>query len=170
MRKVKIVKLIVRLYFLGALIASAAHIITSANKLGLTGIQAYSTPALIDGIAVIGLVMRSAQFSVRTRKIGFRVQMIAGLLSLTANVFAGDNAGERIYGVMIVALFIFSEWLSDQIESAEVDRARELAEKRAASQDKARATREANKAAEQRIVKTSKRRMSKQLAAITTTA
>jgi len=70
---------------------------------------------------------------------------------------------------MIVALFIFSEWLSDQIESAEVDRARELAEKRAASQAKARATREANKAAEQRIVKTSKRRMNKQLAAITAT-
>lgn len=167
MRKVQIVKLIVRLYFIGALIASATHIIGSAGKLGLHGVEAWTTPALIDGIAIIGLVMRSEQFSARTRKIGFRVQMIAGLLSLAANIYAGDTLGERIYGVMIVALFIFSEWLSDQIESAEIDRAREAAAKKATAQAKAKATREANKAAEQRIVKTSKRRMNKELAALT---
>uniref|UniRef100_UPI003F493B2B hypothetical protein n=1 Tax=Actinoplanes sp. CA-084688 TaxID=3239901 RepID=UPI003F493B2B len=61
--------------------------------------------------------MRSEAFSSSTRSLGFRVQITAGALSLACNVFAGNTLGERIYGVLIVALFVLSEWLSDRIES-----------------------------------------------------
>jgi len=132
-----IVKLIVRAYFLYALYASAGHIIHTANKLGLYGRDAYAWPALIDGIAVIGMVMRSERWSTRTRRIGLRVQCCAGLLSLAANVYAGNTIGQRINGVMIVALFVVSEWLVDNMETraaelARIQAAEDAAEARAA--------------------------------------
>lgn len=164
------IKIIVRLYFLGALAVSFCHIIESSHKVGLTGWQAITTPFAIDGIAVIGMVMRSESFSKATRKLGFRVQVTAGLLSLVCNVFAGSTAGERIYGVMIVALFVFSEWLSDRLESAAVDVEREKAERKAAAVAKAAATRAANTAAAERLVKSSKRKMTRELNKITATA
>jgi hypothetical protein len=110
-----IVKAIVKLYFIGALAVSFNHIVTAAHKLQLLGWQAWTTPFAIDGIAVIGMVMRSEKWSTETNRIGFRVQMGAGALSLACNVFAGNTLGERIYGVLVVALFIFSEWLSDRL-------------------------------------------------------
>jgi hypothetical protein len=166
--KYAIVKTIVKLYFLGALAVSFTHIIEASHKLQLAGWQAYTTPFAIDGIAVIGMVMRSEAFSRSTRRLGFRVQITAGLLSLACNVFAGDTIGERVYGAMIVGLFVFSEWLSDRMESREADEAREQAEKRAAAAAKAKATRAANKEAAERLVKSSKRRMNRELAKLTT--
>jgi hypothetical protein len=116
-----IVKAIVKLYFLGALAASFLHIMAAWSKLGLHGWQDVTTPFAIDGVAVIGMVMRSEKWSQATNKIGFRVQFGAGMLSLACNVFAGSNAGERVYGVLIVALFIFSEWLSDHMETRKAE-------------------------------------------------
>lgn len=165
--KYAIVKAIVKLYFLGALAISFTHIIEASHKLQLTGWQAFTTPFAIDGIAVIGMVMRSEAFSAATRKLGFRVQITAGLLSLACNVYAGDTVGERVYGAMIVGLFIFSEWLSDRMESREVDEARAQAVKRAAAVEKAKATRAANKQAAERLVKNGKRRMNRELATLT---
>ena len=162
-----LVKLIVKLYFVGALAVSFTHVIEAAHKLELTGWQAWTTPFAIDGIAVIGMVMRGAAFSRDTRKLGFRVQVTAGLLSLACNVYAGDTVGERVYGVLIVALFVFSEWLSDRIEGREVDEARELTAKRVAAAAKGRATRAANKAAADRLVKSGRRRMDRELAKMT---
>jgi len=121
-------------------------------------------PAAIDGIAVIGMVMRGAAFSRDTRRLGFRVQVAAGVLSLACNAFAGSTVGERVYGVLIVALFVFSEWLSDRIEGREVDEQREQAVKRAAAVAKGKATRAANKAATEQLVKSGKRRMGRELA------
>lgn len=113
-----IVKVIVRMYFIGALIVSATHIIGASHKLDLFGWQALTSPFAVDGIAVIGLMMRGEKWSTDTRRLGLRVQMTAGLISLAANVFAGNTIGERIYGVIIVVLFIFSEWLSDRMVTA----------------------------------------------------
>ncbi|GGL18166.1 hypothetical protein GCM10012284_60950 [Mangrovihabitans endophyticus] len=113
------------------------------------------------------MVMRGAAFSRATRQLGFRVQVAAGLLSLACNVFAGDTVGERVYGVLIVALFVFSEWLSDRMEGREVDVERERAAKRAAAAEKGRATRAANKQAAERLVKSGRRRMDRELAKLT---
>jgi len=128
MNKVKIVKGIVKLYFVGALAGSFIHIVSAAHYLGGEGIEAFSVPFMIDGIAIIGMVMRGTEFSKRTNKIGFIVQCIMGAFSLTMNVLAGvfaRNAFAIMFGVAIVALFVFAEWLSDQIESNELDAIRE---------------------------------------------
>lgn len=119
MNKVTVVRIIVRAYFVGALVMSFMHIVEASHLLGQSGWKSYAWPFMIDGIAVIGMVMRSESFSTRCRKIGFRTQLVAGLLSLVANVFAGQTLGDRIQGFAIVVLFVFSEWLSDQIESHE---------------------------------------------------
>ncbi len=119
--KVTAIRAIVKLYFVGAIVGSFIHIVTAAMKLGGHGIEAYSVPFMIDGIAIIGMVMRSQDFSKRTNRIGFKVQCGMGLLSLIMNVLAAHNLFGVLYGVAIVALFVFSEWLSDQIDPASVD-------------------------------------------------
>lgn len=147
--KVTVVRAITRLYFIAALTLSFMHLVHAGHKGGLTW-ESWTVPFMIDGIAVIGLVMRSHDFASRTRKIGFRVQCTAGVLSLAGNVYAAHNAGTAVFGVATVALFVFSEWLSDQIVSAEVETAAlaaaELAAKKAEAIRKGRATR-ARKAA-----------------------
>lgn len=152
MTKQSLITAIVKIYFLAAIAGSFSHIITAAGKIGLTGWEMWSTPFMIDGIAIIGLVMRSESFALHTRKIGFRTQVTAGIMSLIANVYAASNAGGMIYGVSIVVLFVAAEWLSGQIESAQADADRaaaeaaaqaqaELATKRSAAAAKAAATR-----------------------------
>lgn len=144
MNKVKIVATIVKLYFVGALAGSFVHIIAASEKLGLSGWEAWSTPFMIDGLVLIGMVMRSDDFSAQTRKLGFRVQMLMGAFSLAANVYAAKNIGGVIYGIMIVALYIAAEWITDRIESAQVDRDREAAIKRSEASRKAAQTRKRN--------------------------
>lgn len=138
MNKVKLVKGITKAYFGGALIGSAAHIITASHKLGGEGIEAMVTPLMIDGVAIIGMVMRSEEFSKRTNKIGFVVQCIMGAFSLAMNVLAAHNLFGVLFGIAIVGLFIFCEWLGDQIEGREVDfreeRERQAEEARQAAQ------------------------------------
>lgn len=144
MNKVKIVQAIVKLYFVGALAGSFVHIISAAEKLGLSGWESWSTPFMIDGLALIGMVLRSEDFSTATRKLGFRVQLIMGAFSLVANVYAAKSIGGVIYGIMIVALYIAAEWITDRIESAQVDRDREAAIKRSEAAQKAAETRKRN--------------------------
>lgn len=126
MNKVGIVKGIVKGYFGAALLGSAVHIVTAAEKLGGQGVEAYATPLMIDGVAVIGMIMRSEDFSKRTNKIGFIVQCIMGTLSLAMNVYAAHNLFGVLFGVAIVGIFIFTEWLSDQIEGREADEAAQV--------------------------------------------
>lgn len=121
MNKVKLVKGITKGYFVAALAGSATHIIASSHKLGGTGYEAMVTPLMIDGVAVIGMVMRSDEFSKRTNKIGFIVQAIMGTFSLAMNVYAAHNLFGVLFGIAIVGLFVFAEWLGDQIEAREVD-------------------------------------------------
>lgn len=120
-KKVKTVKLITKGYFAGALTGSFIHIVTAAEKLGGHGVEAYATPFMIDGLAVIGMIMRSDDFSKRTNKIGFRLQCVMGSLSLAMNVYAAHSLFGVLFGIAIVGLFILAEWLSDQIEGRWVD-------------------------------------------------
>lgn len=153
MNKVKIVQTIVKLYFVGALAGSFVHIIAAGEKLGLSGWESWSTPFMIDGLALIGMVMRSADFSASTRKLGFQVQMVMGAFSLVANVYAAKNIGGVIYGVMIVALYIASEAIAERMESSQVDRDREAKLKRQEAAQKAANTRKANATRKAREVK-----------------
>ncbi len=153
MSKVKVIKAIAKAYFFGAIAISAVHLIAAAKKGGLTGYEMYTVPFLIDGIAITGLIMRGSEFSKATRKIGFRVQIGAGALSLLGNVFAAHNLGGAVYGVAIVLLFLLAEWLSDNIESAEVDTMAEAQSKRQAASAKAAATRKRNARQATKVVK-----------------
>ncbi len=107
--------------------------------------------------------MRSEAFSNDTRKMGFRLQLGAGALSLACNIFAGATLGERAYGVLVVSLFILAEIVSGRIQGRQVDEAVEAAAKRAAAAAKGSATRKANAAAKERLVKTGQRKMRKEL-------
>lgn len=150
---VKIVRAIVKIYFLAALAGSFSHIIEAAFKIGLTGWEAWSTPFMIDGIAIIGMIMRTDAFSIATRKTGFRVQCVMGIVSLVANVYAAANLGGVIYGIAIVTLFLAAEWLAERLESAEADKVRAAQEKRSQAAQKAAATRKRNATKRKREVK-----------------
>lgn len=146
MTKTTITKAIVKGYFVAALAASFTHLIAAAHKGGLEGWEAWSVPFMIDGIAILGLIMRGTEFDTRTRKIGFRVQCGAGFLSLLGNVFAAHNIGGAVYGVGVVALFILAEWLSDNMGTAKDEAKRNAVAK-------AQATRKRNARAANRVVK-----------------
>lgn len=157
MNKVTVIKVIAKLYFLAALAGSFTHLIHAAHKGGLEGWEATSVPFMIDGLALTGLIMRSDEFSTRTRRIGFKVFSITGTLSLAGNIYAAHNIGGAVYGAAIVALFIGMEWLSDNIESAQAEAlnaaATEAEAKKAAAIAKGQATRRANKAQAEKVIK-----------------
>lgn len=88
---------------------SASHIVESAHKLGLRDWQAFTAPALIDLVAIMGKISMAACFTPEFRRSGFRLLMTGGTLSLACNVYAGDNLGERAFGVLVVGAFMLLE-------------------------------------------------------------
>lgn len=121
MNKVSMMKGISKLYFAGALTGSFIHIVTSAEKMGGEGAEAYAAPFMIDGLAVMGMTMRSDDYSKRTNKIGFRIQCVTGAMSLGMNVYAAKSLYGVLFGIALVGCFILAEWLNDNIEGREVD-------------------------------------------------
>jgi len=117
MRKVTAVKAIVKLYFVTALSFSFTHFIHAAEKVGLHGLGAWSMPFAVDGLAVVGMVMRSKDFDDNTNKIGLWLQMVCGSLSLAVNIFAGNTVGESIQGATWVALYVLMESVAGKIKS-----------------------------------------------------
>lgn len=146
-----LVKTIIVAFMLGAAGVSFLHIVHTAEMLGL-GIEKWTVPFIIDGLAVLGLVGRSGKFAEATQRAGLKLMAGAGALSLAANVAAGANAGQRIYGALIVAAFITAEWyggkLSPAPAAAPAERivSEEQAGRRSEAAKKAAATRAANKA------------------------
>lgn len=157
---------IVRLYMLGALAISFSHIITAAHLLQLDGWQAWTTPAFVDGFAVLGMIGRSQRFAPATRRSGFRLQLAAGALSFSANVFAGHTVGERAYGALVVVGFVVSEWYGAKLAPAAPvmpAAAEVLAEKRSAAARKGAATRKANAEAAAKLAKAGSRKLHREI-------
>lgn len=132
-----LVATIVRLFMAGAAAVSFSHIIATSHSLGL-GWEAWTVPFLIDGLAVLGMIGRSIKFANATQRAGLRLMIGAGLLSLACNVYAGHNLGQRLYGVLIVAGFVVSEWYAAKLRPATtttpaVDNKRSEAAKKAAA-------------------------------------
>lgn len=113
MSKTFIIWLIVKAYFIAALAGSFTHIIVAAEFLGLHGWEAAIVPFLIDGMFLIAMVLRSETYSARTRRIGLRVQVAMGSLSLAANITATRSFGGTLLAILLVGGMIFSEWLAD---------------------------------------------------------
>lgn len=132
-------------------VISFMHIVHTSAMLGLTW-ERWTVPFLIDGFAALGLIGRSARFASSTRRAGTAITIGSGLLSLACNVAAGATVGGRIYGVLIVAVFITAEWYGTKLvpatvtiePTAEETAAAELTAKRSAAAVKAAATRKAN--------------------------
>ncbi len=139
---------IVYAFMLGAAAISFSHIVDVSHTLGL-GWEAWTVPFFVDGIAVLGKIGRSGKFAARTQRAGLALMAGAGALSLTCNVMAGDNLGQQLYGGLVVAGFITTEWYAAKLEAAPpatpvVDDA--VKAKRSEAARKAAVTRKANKA------------------------
>lgn len=159
---------IVRMFMLGTAGVSFSHIIATSHALGLSW-EAWTVPFLVDGLAVLGMIGRSHRFAAATQRAGLRLMAGAGLLSLACNVYAGHNLGQRLYGVLIVAGFVVSEWYACKLrpapvatdELAEAKRAvrSEAARKGAETKARRRAEREAAERAETRRIRKAAREM-----------
>lgn len=146
------VKTIVTLFMLGAAVVSFMHIVHTAAMLGL-GLERWTVPFIVDGLAVLGLIGRSNRFAEKTQRAGLKLTIGAGALSLAANVAAGENVGQRFYGALIVAAFVTAEWYGAKLSPAPapapveqvVDEAKRAVRSEAAK--RAAVTRAGNKAA-----------------------
>jgi len=96
------------LYMPATLFLSFSHIVELGHMTGLTGRQAFIAPFLIDGFALIGMVLRTFADEA-TRRFGLKMQITAMAASFAANIAAGNNAGERAFGAAVVIAFIVAE-------------------------------------------------------------
>jgi len=112
-----VVKLLVYLQAMGAASISFLHIVEVGQRYGLTW-EAWIAPFLIDGFAILGTIGRSTSFAESTRRTGFKLMLGAGLVSLVCNVLAGQNIGQRVFGVLVVAGFVTAEWYAAKLHRA----------------------------------------------------
>lgn len=144
---VRTVKLITRAYFLGCLAMSASHAVEAAHMAGLTGYEAYAVPVLVDGVAALGMTLRSETFSTRTQRDGLRVQAAMTAVSMIINVYAATSWGGVVLGMALPGLYMAAEWLSGRVESATTEQAARAAQRRSEAARRAAATRRAQKEA-----------------------
>lgn len=129
---------------------SFTHIVEAAHKLGLHDWQAFTAPALIDFVAVVGKLSMHASFTRAFQRSGFRLLMTGGTLSLACNVYAGDNLGEKAFGILVVGAFMLLEHHATKAGKTAIAPPpvptvdEELKAKRSASAKKGAATRKAN--------------------------
>ena len=141
-----IVKFVVLAFMAGAAGISFGHIVDVSITLGLTW-ESYTVPAFVDGLAILGLIGRTSKFDRSTNRAGWVLILTAGTVSLGANILAGDNLGQQLYGGLIVVGFGLAEWYSTKLKAApappaEVDE--ETKAKRSAAARKGAVTRRAN--------------------------
>ncbi len=110
-------KTIVNMFMIGAAAISFSHIVDVATTAGLTW-EAWTVPFFVDGIALLGKIGRSKRFTETTQRAGLYLMGFGGLLSLGANVAAGDNLGQQGYGVLVVVGFVLTEWYAGKLEAA----------------------------------------------------
>lgn len=127
-----------------AAVISYTHIVHGFQLLGLTGWEAYAAPVFIDGFAVLGLLARQPQFAPETRKLGERFQIAATVVSLVANIGAGESAGGMIFGAMVVLGYLAAEYLAERMRPVAAHQADQAKARRSAAAAKAAATRKAN--------------------------
>lgn len=114
-----------------ALYVSKDHITDVAHRIGLVGYQAETLFVLIDVVALIGKVLQLKYFAASTRKVGKRLMIAAGVVSLACNVASGwlsGGYGPAGYGVFVVVLFLVLENVVLKIKpAAAVTRAKNVA-------------------------------------------
>lgn len=151
---------IVYVYLISTLALSAGNIVGAAAALGASQLHAYAAPMFVDGLALMGKLLSAPRLGEACNRYGFRLMVVGGLLSFTANVFHGHTAGDRIVGGLLVFGFVLVEHgatLLGRVAAARrearnaPDPARSEAAQRAAATRKANAERAA--AAERRAMR-----------------
>lgn len=115
---------------------------------GLGSHTPWVAPLITDSLMVFGKMIRSPKLTAGTRRIGVALQLAGAAASLTGNILAGDNAGDRILGAMVITFMLVVEFVTDHTKPVEQDAAAAKKAKTAATAAKAQATRAANKAAD----------------------
>jgi hypothetical protein len=136
-------------FLAAAAVGSYSNIVGLAHDLGVSSGHAWTTPFLVDGIALMGKLLRSRDLAPTAHRAGLRLMIFGGVLSLAANVLHGHTWGDRIYGALLVVGFIVVERASDHLAPAPAVKVAspELKAKRSAAAVKAAATRKRNAAA-----------------------
>ena len=110
-----------------ALFVSASHIIHVAQTIGVPGWQAQTSWVLVDLPALIGkalgikLPRYGYIFTASTRKMGNRLTVFSGLLSLACNVTSGlilNSWGAAGWGAFVVMMFLVLETVVTKIKVA----------------------------------------------------
>ena len=104
-----------------ALWVSRDHITHVAFLIGLSGYQAKTLFILIDLPALIGKVLNTKYFAASTRKMGRKMTVGSGSLSLACNVVSGifsGGLGPAAYGAFIVMMFVWLEGVVTRIKPA----------------------------------------------------
>lgn len=132
-RTIATVKLIVWGLLAYSMFTSATHITDTAHSLGLTGFAANTLWVLIDIPAIVGKLLGGKAFARSTQRLGFKLMIFSGLLSLACNVYAGDNLGQRGHGVLVVVMFIILENVATKIKAAPAVKAAQTRARNAAA-------------------------------------
>jgi hypothetical protein len=104
-----------------ALFVSRDHITYVAHLIRLTGYQAETLFVFIDLPAMIGKVLQLKYFAVSTHKVGRKLMIATGSLSLVCNIvagFFGGGYGPAGYGAFIVVMFVVLESVIVKIRPA----------------------------------------------------
>lgn len=130
------IQIVIWTFLIGAAVISFSHIVHVGQMLGLTG-ESWLAPFFIDGIAIVGKISMLPRFRKAFRDSGFKLLMFGGVLSLAANVAAGNGWGQRAFGVLVVAGFMILEnhatkagaqAVATQVDPADVARKQAIAE------------------------------------------
>lgn len=120
--RIKTAVIVVTALIMGyALFVSRDHITYVAHLIHLTGYQAATLFVFIDLPAMIGKVLQLKYFAVSTHKIGRKLMIATGTLSLVCNIvagFFGGGYGPAGYGAFIVVMFVVLESVIVKIKPA----------------------------------------------------
>jgi hypothetical protein len=111
--------------------------------------KAWVAPILTDTMMIFGKMLRGHKMADGTRRLGRILQWAGATISLTANVLAGTNPGDRVIGALTIILMLVFEYAVDHTQPVERDVKATKKATTAAAVAKAQATRAANKAAAQ---------------------
>lgn len=105
-------------FLLGAAVGSFGNIVGLAEHIGVSGSHAWTSPLLVDGIALMGKLLRSHRLAPAANRAGLRLMVFGGVLSLTANILHGHTLGDRIYGALLVVGFLIVERAAEHLAPA----------------------------------------------------
>lgn len=134
-------------YLLSTLALSVSNIIGFAGALGASHLLAYAAPLFVDGLFLMGKLLSNPRLGEDCNRYGFKLMIIGGMLSLTANVFHGHTAGDKIVGALLVLGFVLVEHgatLLGRVSAARREARTAIDPARSAAAVKAAATRKAN--------------------------